>query len=114
MENILNFTRHDLEIWLESKGIRPFRAGQIFKWLYIRQVDTFEQMTDLSKDFRKTLEDSFYLQRLFIEDKQISADTTEKFLHKLSDGQHIESVLIPEKDHFTLCVSSQVGCAQNC
>ncbi|MCK5696211.1 MAG: 23S rRNA (adenine(2503)-C(2))-methyltransferase RlmN [Desulfobacula sp.] len=114
MENILNFTRNDLAVWLENKGIRPFRAGQIFKWLYIRQVDTFEQMTDLSKELRKTLGDYFYIGRLFLDDKQISVDTTEKFLHRLDDGQHIESVLIPEKDHFTLCVSSQVGCVQNC
>ena len=114
MENILNFTRNDLSVWLENKGIRPFRAGQIFKWIYIRQVDTFEQMTDLSKELRKTLGDYFYIERLFLDDKQISVDTTEKFLHRLADGQHIESVLIPEKDHFTLCVSSQVGCAQDC
>ena len=114
MENILNLTRDDLADWLDSKGIRPFRAGQIFKWLYIRQADTFEQMTDLSKEMRKNLEDNFYIQRLILDEKLVSVDTTEKFLHKLSDGQHIESVLIPEKDHFTLCVSSQVGCAQNC
>ncbi|WP_457552421.1 23S rRNA (adenine(2503)-C(2))-methyltransferase RlmN [Desulfobacula sp.] len=114
MENILNFTRDDLGIWLEDNGIRPFRAGQIFKWIYIRQTDTFEQMTDLSKDLRQKLEDHFYISRLILDEKQVSADTTEKFLLRLSDGQHIESVLIPEKDHFTLCVSSQVGCAQNC
>ncbi|MBU8912094.1 MAG: 23S rRNA (adenine(2503)-C(2))-methyltransferase RlmN [Desulfobacterales bacterium] len=114
MKNILDFTREDLAAWLEGKGIRPFRAGQIFKWLYIRQADTFEQMTDLSKTLRSRLEDYFYIKRLFLEDKQISVDTTEKFLCRLDDGQHIESVLIPEKDHFTLCVSSQVGCAQNC
>ena len=114
MENILNFTRDDLAVWLEGKGIRSFRAGQIFKWIYIRQVDTFEQMTDLSKELRKILGDYFYIERLFLDDKQISVDTTEKFLHRLADGQHIESVLIPEKDHFTLCVSSQVGCAQDC
>ncbi|MBU8848346.1 MAG: 23S rRNA (adenine(2503)-C(2))-methyltransferase RlmN [Desulfobacterales bacterium] len=114
MKNILDFTREDLAAWLEGKGIRPFRAGQIFKWLYIRQADTFEQMTDLSKTLRSRLEDYFYIKRLFLEDKQISVDTTEKFLYRLDDGQHIESVLIPEKDHFTLCVSSQVGCTQNC
>ena len=114
MENILNFTRDDLSVWLEGKGIRPFRAGQIFKWLYIRQVDDFDQMTDLSKALRKTLAQYFCIQRLIIDDKMVSADTTEKFLHRLTDGQHIESVLIPEKDHFTLCVSSQVGCAQDC
>jgi len=114
MENILNFTRADLAGWLDGKGIRPFRAGQIFKWLYIRQTDVFEQMTDLSKEMRKILEDNFYIERLFLEKKLVSVDKTEKFLHRLSDGQHIESVLIPEKDHFTLCVSSQVGCVQNC
>jgi len=114
MENILNFTRDDLSVWLDSKGIRPFRAGQIFKWLYIRQVDEFEQMTDLSKDLRKILAVHLCIKRLPIDENLVSADTTEKFLHRLDDGQHIESVLIPEKDHFTLCVSSQVGCVQDC
>lgn len=114
MENILNFNRDDLAGWLGSNGIRPFRAGQIFKWLYIRQADRFEQMTDLSKELRQKLEDHFYIERLVVEKKLVSIDGTEKFLHCLSDGQHIESVLLPEKDHFTLCVSSQVGCAQNC
>jgi 23S rRNA (adenine2503-C2)-methyltransferase len=114
MENILDFTRDDLAVWLESRGMRPFRAGQIFKWLYIRQVDAFEQMTDLSKALRKTLADYFFVNRLILDDRQVSVDGTEKFLLRLADGQHIESVLIPEKDHFTLCVSSQVGCAQAC
>ena len=114
MENILNFTRDDLAGWFDNNGIRPFRAGQIFKWLYIQQADAFEQMTDLSKDLRKKLEDNFYIQRLIIDEKLTSVDRTEKFLYRLFDGQHIESVLIPEKDHFTLCVSSQVGCVQNC
>ncbi|CCK81505.1 23S rRNA (adenine(2503)-C(2))-methyltransferase RlmN [Desulfobacula toluolica] len=114
MENILNFTRDDLGVWLDNKGIRPFRAGQIFKWIYIRQADEFEQMTDLSKALRKTLADHFLIERLILEKYLVSADGTEKFLHQLVDGQHVESVLIPAKDHFTLCVSSQVGCAQNC
>ena len=114
MKNILDFTRDDLALWFEDKGIRPFRAGQIFKWLYIRQVDTFEQMTDLSKDLRTLLADSFTIPRLVLEDRQVSMDKTEKYLFRLADGRHIESVLIPEKDHVTLCVSSQVGCAHDC
>ncbi|MBT3176420.1 MAG: 23S rRNA (adenine(2503)-C(2))-methyltransferase RlmN [Desulfobacula sp.] len=114
MENILNFTRKDLANWLDNNGIRPFRAGQIFKWLYIRQADEFEQMTDLSKELRLKLEDNFHIKRLIVEEKLVSVDKTEKFLLRLSDGNHIESVLIPQKDHFTLCVSSQVGCVQNC
>lgn len=114
MKNILNFTKDELSDWFEAEGVRSFRVNQVFKWLYIRQADSFEQMTDISKDLRKKLTDHFYIKRLIIEDKQVSADTTEKFLLRLEDGQHIESVLIPEKDHFTLCVSSQVGCAQDC
>ena len=114
MENILNFTKAELSEWFEGEGVRSFRVNQVFKWLYIGQADSFEQMTDLSKDLRKKLADHFYIKRLIIEDKQVSADTTEKFLLRLEDGQHIESVLIPAKDHFTICVSSQVGCAQDC
>lgn len=114
MENILDYTRQELSQWLESHGMRSFRAGQIFKWIYIRQADSFESMTDLSKDFRQQLQTQFAIHRLHLENKLVSADTTEKYLFRLADGRHIESVLIPEKDHFTLCVSSQVGCAQDC
>ena len=114
MENILDYTREDLGKWFESQGMRPFRAGQVFKWLYIRQADSFEEMTDLSKDLRRKLSAHFSIKRLVMESKQVSSDTTEKFLFSLADGLHIESVLIPEKDHFTLCVSSQVGCIQGC
>lgn len=114
MQNILNLTRQALEQWFEANEMRSFRAGQIFKWLYIRQAGTFDQMTDLSKDLRKKLPECFEIKRLEMIKKQVSKDTTEKFLFRLDDGNHIESVLIPEKDHFTLCVSSQAGCAQNC
>ena len=114
MENILNLTRETLGKWFEKHNMRAFRAGQVFKWLYLRQADSFEVMTDLSKDLRCYLERHFFINRLEVADRQVSSDTTEKFLFRLDDGQHIESVLIPEKDHFTLCVSSQVGCAQNC
>ena len=114
MKNLLDFTRQELSCWLEDKGIRPFRAGQISKWICIRQAESFEEMTDLSKELREKLGAHFYIRRLVVEEKMVSVDTTEKFLFRLSDGLHIESVLIPGKDHFTLCVSSQVGCAQDC
>ena len=114
MQDILNYSREELSQWLEEQGIRPFRAKQIFKWIYLRQVDSFEEMTDIGKEMRSLLIDNFYIPRLDLETKEKSSDTTEKFLFKLNDGNHIESVLIPVKDHFTLCISSQVGCAQNC
>ncbi|MEH0018911.1 MAG: 23S rRNA (adenine(2503)-C(2))-methyltransferase RlmN [Desulfobacter sp.] len=114
MENILDLTREELGQWLENKGIRSFRANQIFKWLYLKLAGDFDSMTDLGKELRRTLNGHFTMECLALVDKQTSADTTEKFLHRLSDGEFVESVLIPEKDHFTLCVSSQAGCAMDC
>jgi len=114
MENILDYTREELAQWLEDKGVRPFRARQIFKWVYLKLAQSFDEMTDLGKPLRQMLEADFYVGSLDLENKQISSDTTEKFLFRLSDGHYIESVLIPEKDHFTICVSTQVGCAMGC
>lgn len=114
MKDIKEFTRQELEAWFETKGIRSFRAGQIFKWVYLRQAETFDEMTDLSKDMREMLKKTFSIPRLELENSEISVDGTEKLLFRLIDGKHIESVLIPEKNHYTLCISSQVGCAQGC
>lgn len=112
--DIKNYDRQALVQWLEDHGERPFRADQILKWLYVRLADDFEQMTDLSKSFRRLLNDHFTIQRPAIAQTLCSTDGTRKFLFRLADGQTIESVLIPERDHHTLCVSSQVGCAQGC
>ncbi|MCK5312313.1 MAG: 23S rRNA (adenine(2503)-C(2))-methyltransferase RlmN [Desulfobacteraceae bacterium] len=114
MQDILNYSREELSEWLEKNGIRPFRAKQIFKWIYIRQANSFEEMTDIGKEMRTLLNENFNIPRLYLENKEQSSDKTEKFLFKLKDGNHIESVLIPVKDHYTLCISSQVGCAQGC
>jgi len=114
MKDILNYSRDDLSQWLTQKGIRPFRAKQIFKWIYIRQANSFEEMTDIGKETRTLLEENFSIPRFHLENKEKSSDNTEKFLFKLEDEEYIESVLIPVKDHYTLCISSQVGCAQGC
>ncbi|MCK5541916.1 MAG: 23S rRNA (adenine(2503)-C(2))-methyltransferase RlmN, partial [Desulfobacterales bacterium] len=114
MQDILNYSREELAQWLEEHGIRPFRAKQIFKWIYIRQANSFKEMTDVGREMQSLLINNFNIPRLDLETKEKSTDGTEKFLFQLSDGNHIESVLIPVKDHFTLCISSQVGCAQNC
>ncbi len=114
MENILDYTRPQLSEWFKKEGLASFRAGQIFKWLYLKDASSFEQMTDLGRDLRQMLGERFQIPRLEIETSKTSKDGTRKFLFRLLDGNYIESVLIPEKDHFTLCVSSQVGCAQKC
>jgi 23S rRNA (adenine2503-C2)-methyltransferase len=112
--NILELDRDALITWLGDQGIESYRADQILKWLYTRQTDAFDRMTDLSKDLRERLTDHFTIDRMIIEQIVTSQDGTHKYVFQLKDGQRIESVLIPERDHYTLCISSQVGCAQGC
>lgn len=107
-------TRGDLLGWLADHQVRSFRADQILKWVYLRLADSFEQMTDLSKDFRLLLAKHFIIQRPPILKTETAGDGTRKFLFGLEDGNTVESVLIPERNHYTLCVSSQVGCALGC
>lgn len=100
--------------WVAATGAKPFHAGQIFKWIYIHQVDDFNEMTDLAKPLRGRLIDRFAVTRLKKAAVEKAADGTCKYLFGLADGNFIESVLIPEKKRLTLCISSQVGCAQGC
>jgi 23S rRNA (adenine2503-C2)-methyltransferase len=112
--DIKELTREQLASWLEDRDIEDYRAGQILKWIYNRQADTFDIMTDLGKEIRKLLSLNFTINRLDRIHIERSRDGSRKYLFRLEDGNHIESVLIPEKDHYTLCISSQVGCAQGC
>ncbi|MDL1968816.1 MAG: 23S rRNA (adenine(2503)-C(2))-methyltransferase RlmN [Deltaproteobacteria bacterium] len=112
--DIKELTREQLASWLEDRDIENYRAGQILKWIYNRQADTFDIMTDLGKEIRKLLSLNFTINRLDGIHIERSQDGSGKYLFRLEDGNHIESVLIPEKDHYTLCISSQVGCAQGC
>lgn len=107
-------TRGDLLGWLANHHVRAFRADQILKWVYLRMVESFDQMTDLRKDFRSLLSENFIIQRPPILKTQTAGDGTRKFLFGLEDGNTVESVLIPERNHYTLCISSQVGCALGC
>ena len=112
--DIKNLTKEQLIQWLQDHKIDSYRASQILKWIYLGQADNFENMTDLNKQMRSLLSDHFTINRLERLDTQTSQDGTKKYLFKLDDGCLIESVLIPERDHYTLCISSQVGCAQDC
>lgn len=112
--DILNLTRDALVDWLADQGEARFRADQIRRWLFQRRADRFEAMTDLSKALRERLDRHFSIGRLAIVDHRQSTDGSRKFLFRLRDGRLIESVLIPEADHNTLCISCQVGCAQGC
>jgi 23S rRNA (adenine2503-C2)-methyltransferase len=112
--DIKELSKDELIVWLKSKEIKPYRSGQILKWIYLRQADTFDVMTDIKKEIRNQLSQHFFIHRLEKARIETSRDGSKKFLFKLHDGKYIESVLIPEKDHYTLCISSQVGCAQGC
>jgi len=93
---------------------REAPCGFLFAWLYRPGITDFDQMTDLSRDFRNELAQKAYISRLVPEIEEQSDDGTIKYGFRLDDGHIIESVLIPEEDRNTLCVSSQVGCAMGC
>jgi 23S rRNA (adenine2503-C2)-methyltransferase len=112
--DILELSKDQLCSWLTDRKIASYRADQIQKWVYLHQVDGFDPMTNISKEIRSLLSRHFVIGRLATEQIETSRDGSRKYLFRLSDGKHIESVLIPERDHYTLCVSSQVGCAQDC
>ncbi|MEA3427975.1 MAG: 23S rRNA (adenine(2503)-C(2))-methyltransferase RlmN, partial [Thermodesulfobacteriota bacterium] len=112
--NIMELTKDQLVSWLKDHDIEAYRAKQIMKWIYFRQADNFEIMTDIKKEIRQLFSLNFTIDRLEKKQIEISQDGSRKYLLKLSDGQCIESVLIPEKNYYTLCISSQVGCAQGC
>jgi len=112
--DIKELSKAQLVAWLKNQGLEPYRAAQILNWIYLRQADTFEEMTDLGKQLRNQLSGRFTINRLEQANIETSHDGSQKYLFKLQDGKHVESVLIPEKDHYTLCISSQVGCAQGC
>ncbi len=113
-KDIKEYNKKNLSKWLEKHEIKPFRSNQIFKWIYLKQTDSFELMTDLGKNLRDLLKKHFTINRLKIEEKEVSKDGTIKYLFKLEDENFTECVLIPSKERVTLCISTQVGCAQGC
>ena len=99
----------------EVLGEKKFRAKQIYEWMHVRLVDSFDEMTNLSKDLRKKLSERCVLTHLEIVEKYVSAiDGTAKYLFKLSDDRIIESVLMHYKHGNSVCISSQVGCRMGC
>lgn len=101
---------------LAALGERPFRARQIYRWLHLRGACSFEEMTDLSKGLRQTLEAQFRIDAPTIDEVQCSTDGTRKYRLKTPDGRNIEAVYMPDEEsgRRTLCVSSQHGCAMGC
>ena len=111
--DLKDLTLVELEDLVTGWNQPRFRARQILKWVY-KGVQEFGEMTDISRAFREELSSRARLSRLILTAQQVSLDGTQKFSWLLEDGGGIESVLIPEEDHSTLCLSSQVGCALGC
>ncbi|HWI40589.1 MAG TPA: 23S rRNA (adenine(2503)-C(2))-methyltransferase RlmN [Verrucomicrobiae bacterium] len=112
--DLKNFDIEELETFLSGLGKERFRARQIFKWMYQRGVEDFGEMSNLSRDFRGELEEKAYVSRIDPAAEEVSSDGTRKYLFVLEDGNSVESVLIPDEERATLCISSQVGCAMGC
>ncbi len=112
--DLKSLSRQDMNSFVQQAGLPLFRAGQMLRWIYERYAVSIEDITELSKDLRKSLSEQAYISNLDLLKRQTSEDGTEKFLFGLEDGETIESVLIPDKDRITICISSQAGCAMSC
>ncbi|MBN1336140.1 MAG: 23S rRNA (adenine(2503)-C(2))-methyltransferase RlmN [Deltaproteobacteria bacterium] len=99
---------------VEGMGREGYRALQTWKWMWQKGIRDFDEMTDISKAFRAELAERAWLPDLSVLALERASDGTRKVAWTLEDGCVVESVLIPEEDRLTLCVSSQVGCAQGC
>lgn len=111
---MLDLSVDDLREWLAERGQKPFRAIQIFSWIYDKRVSGFEQMTDLPKSLRDDLNEAFEIFRCGEAAVQTSRDGTDKLLIDLADGGQVECVLLRDGHRRSICVSSQVGCAMGC
>lgn len=112
--SIYGLTFNQLEDFLLDHGEKKFRSAQIWDWLYVKRVDRFSQMTNLSKKGIHLLENSFVMGTLKLEMAQKAKDGTIKYLFRLKDGNLIETVLMPHEYGLSVCVTSQVGCNIGC
>jgi len=117
-QSIKNFDYNELCSVIADFGEKEYRVKQIFVWLYEKNIEDFNEMTNISKELRNKFNERYIMSPLSLEDREISTiDGTEKFLFKTFDNHFIESVLIKsegDKNRLTICVSSQVGCPMGC
>jgi 23S rRNA (adenine2503-C2)-methyltransferase len=112
--DLKNLSLEELETFIAGLGKEPYRARQIMKWLYGRRASSFDEMTDLAKELRTELGRTAHISSLEPLARELSRDGTRKYLFGLEDGKQVESVLIPDEDRLTLCISTQAGCAMGC
>lgn len=115
MRDIKSMNLAELTAYIAELGEKEFRAKQIYQWIHIKQIEDFDEMTNISKQLKERLKEDAFLTTLRKEEVQISkVDGTRKYLFMLSDGNVIESVLMKYKHGNSVCISSQVGCRMGC
>ena len=114
MKNIKDYNINELKQELIELGEKPYRAEQIFKWIYQENIESFDEMTNLSLDLREKLKQNYSLCIYKILKKQVASDGTIKYLFDVLDGNAIETVLMKYHHGYSLCVSSQIGCRMGC
>jgi 23S rRNA (adenine2503-C2)-methyltransferase len=112
--DIKGLETREIEQWVKSQGLETYRARQIHEWAFKKLASSFQDMTNIPKDVRTLLEKRANLSPCEMVKIEVSKDGTKKLLFRLNDRHLIESVLIPERDHFTICISTQVGCTMGC
>lgn len=114
IKNIRALDAAQLKEAVVEMGEKPFRAQQLWDWLWKKNVGSFGEMLNLSKSFREQLATNYIIEKVQIDSEQVSGDGTVKFGMRLADGNLVEGVLIPTPGRITACVSSQVGCSLSC
>lgn len=114
MKNIKDYNLPELKKELEAMGEKPFRAEQIFKWIFQEKVKSFDEMTNISLELREKLKENYTICNFEILRKQESKDGTIKYLFDVLDGNAIETVLMSYHHGYSICVSSQIGCKMGC
>ena len=112
--DLKNLSLEETEQLVSSIGLKPYRARQVAQWVFRHHAVSIDEMTSLAKEARTRLSEVACISTLTLEQVAASRDGSKKFLFKTADGYGIESVLMPEKTHWTLCISTQIGCALGC
>lgn len=114
LKNIRDLSVDELVTYFDTLGEKKFRARQVYEWIWKKQAQNFEAMTNLSKELRAKLSEHFSLPALKVDATQYSADGTVKSRFRTVEGHLVEGVLIPTESRYTACVSSQIGCSLSC
>lgn len=112
--NLRAYSLERIKCAMAARNIEPYRAAQIFQWIWQKNAQDFSVMTNISKTLRHALAEEFDIKGLVIEKIVGTRDGVQKFLFRTEDNLYIETVSIPEQKRWTICISTQVGCPLNC